>query len=153
MNPRTGMRKELPADVMYPLKRISSGAEHTDEHGTYEGMKDFLFTRQTPRSQFAVVQYRDSFDEAYMPHGSNGALTLKKYPQGQPPLQHLKAPRLWRFKGSTTIEDTVRDSLQNRSSASVTREELMQEWQTRLSHQVPSTIELLSQDLRLIFVV
>ena len=110
MNPRTGLRKELPADVMYPLKRISSGAEHTDEHGTYEGMKDFLFTQQTQRSEFAVVQYRDSFDEAYMPHGSNGALTLKKYPQGEPPLQHLKAPRLWRFKGSTTIEDTVRDS-------------------------------------------
>ena len=120
-----------------------------DQHGTYNGMYDFLFLRNS--AGHARLKYREHVSHAWRPEGSNGAETILNLPTSAPSLASIKSKDKWAKQGSTTVRDTIMAALDFAHTANIRGNfNISRIWDGHF-RDVPECIELLRPALRLEF--
>ena len=142
------------SDQMDIIKAAAEGIfkrpELTDEHGKYQGMSDFIFTHN--KEQLALLQYREYFEFPLRPAGSPGIPIIRKLPTSVPKLVNVDPFSKWGTIGSKTIQNTVATFLSiSTLDHTVTREKYVTDTWNQIIREIPTVIELLKSEHKIVF--
>ena len=121
-----------------------------DKEGAYTGMYDLLFSQH--RTDMCRMQYREHCSFAWLPEGSEGAVTIGVLPTNPPELQKMKGWPEWSMDGGKSVKDTILVCLEYARSikTNVAKAYVKMQWDREYA-MIPSMIELLNPSLRLRF--
>ena len=145
--------KSWATSSMEPSKIVRLfGGDVQDADGPYTGMYDLLFKRTEAGEGFATLQYREHCSHPWLPEGCEGVKTITAHPMGPPKLQQIKSSAAWSSSGTFNVRDTITMSLKYaRTCLTAGGHFTISSIWDRHFTDVPSTIELLRVDLRLVF--